>query len=256
MKSPGALALLLAVVLQACDGASADSLSTTSGGNARRAPQQIIAVIDFSGSRTPLEISKSQVFLESLVSQVSFGDRLVVLAAHSSGRRDSSFSWSDSMPSARNPAKPTPGDTKRLTNSQIAAKAAIEMAFAGSKERPHTDLVATLHAVANHLQDAPNKKPVLVLLSDMLNSTSTLDMERKAPPLSLVAEWASQGLIPKLSRSCVIVVGAEDDNSDALKVREFWTAYFKAAGASLSSGDYRYEASDAGSFQCFAESQS
>jgi hypothetical protein len=92
----------------------------------------------------------------------------------------------------------------------------------------------------------------LVLLSDMLQSTDEVNMERAGGVPS--DEWIEQrkveGRLPDLANVCVFVVGAEVASRQGAKVRGFWQKYFEAAGARFPGANYRNMVADVSEVHC------
>lgn len=245
-------AFIVVFGLHACGGAAADSLDERS--TPTTPPRHVIALIDLSGSMKATELQKSQQFIESVVNEVTFGDRLTVMSVLArDGPRDSTaFKWGKTMPPAKK-SPPTPADAKRLESARKGANAAIDVAFRNQPQRDRTDLFSTMLSTQDQLRDNPDMRPVIVILSDMLNATEVLDMAKEYTTLpSRLKQFKDSGDIAQLDSACIIVVGAVSKSDVGKAVQRFWNGYFTAANANLSTNDYRYEASNARSFSCFA----
>ena len=110
----------------------------------------------------------------------------------------------------------------------------------GRSEIDGTDILSTMHDVAADLRAAPNRKAVLYVFSDMLQSNRTIDMEglRRMPPSSWISQQSSKGTLPDLAGLCVVVIGARVDNDASQRVKSFWDEYFEATGASMIDRNY------------------
>jgi hypothetical protein len=105
----------------------------------------------------------------------------------------------------------------------------------------HTDILTTLHLASESMRDANGRSTTILLLSDMLQSSYGIEMER--PARMPAPKWVSQqkqiGLIPNFAGACVVVVGADSTTGLGVKVRRFWQEYFAAAGGTLREEEYR-----------------
>jgi len=103
-----------------------------------------------------------------------------------------------------------------------------------------TDILSTLHDVAEELRAYPDHEATLYLFSDMLQSNRQIDMEnlRLMPPDDWVAKASGGGRLPDLNGLCVVVVGARVDTEPSQRVKAFWKEYFQATGATLRDQNY------------------
>lgn len=208
-----------------------------------RAPRQVMAAIDISGSRSAHELAEGRAMLERVIDGLSYRDRVVLLEMHERGVRDGRRSWADTMPSALRLATPTAGDRQRLENAREAARAVIPIFFDSARlgRVPATDILATLQTVGEYRRDAGPRRPVLVLLSDMLQSAGGIEMSRPSgvPGPEWVRSRKEAGLLPPLEGVCVLVIGADASTRHGLAVKQFWREYLAAAGAELDDANYR-----------------
>lgn len=241
--------VLGAAIFIGCGGADAGSLSHTD-----QVGRQVIVGVDISGSRTAEELEAAQELAERVVKSLSFRDRLVMLRMHDVGvRRDRQF-WSDTMPSAVRPEQPTAGDRQRLQQAQSGALAVIPMFFDSSQAGriKNTDVVASLKTIAESAQDGARRRPVVILLSDMIQSTPGLRFESVAgiPGAEWIARQKHEGLVPQLDGVCVAVIGADASTPHGVRLRRFWTDYFEAAGVAISPAAYRYDVTPGAALPC------
>jgi hypothetical protein len=115
-----------------------------------------------------------------------------------------------------------------------------------------TDLLAMLQRTADYAHGARGRRTTLLLVSDMLNATPELNMERAGgiPDARWVAQRKSEGRLPDLSGVCVVVAGADVASKRGAAARDFWRAYFTAAGARFQTQRYRTMIADAGEVVC------
>jgi hypothetical protein len=110
-----------------------------------------------------------------------------------------------------------------------------------SKAVDHTDIFSTLQIAGEVVRDGGQRTRVLVILSDMLQSSRGIEMDglRHMPPKDWLRNQESTNQIPRFDRTCVLIVGADPTSSGSATIREFWFEYFKTAGADLSPDNYR-----------------
>ena len=246
---------LVAIVLGGgCGGG--DSQKTGAGARtvevpARAATQYVVAV-DLSTSLTDTERGNHKVLLDALAAGLEFGDRLVLLKAHPAGvKSDTATPRIVTMPSLEG-EHPLQSDLDELDMQREAAANAVASLF---KTAPlnGTDLFATMHSAGERSRESEGKRNVLLVLSDMLQCTSgSVCMERvdELPDSSWIITQKEQGLVPSLDSVCVSVVGADASTAQGVKVREFWNAYFRAAGARFSPARYVHGASTPTALRC------
>lgn len=228
------LSLALAVGAIGCGGADA----------ANPAPpgMQYIVGIDISGSRTPTQLEEAQNLLGGVIGRMEHGDRIVVLETYRA-RSDSAVHWEDSLPARKNPEKLTGQEKIALVDFR---ELAIDMTgtFFDPARYPKmmsTDLFSTLARAADYTRSARGRRTVVLLLSDMLQSTPDVNMERTGgiPGVAWIEERRVQGRLPDLSGVCVVVAGADVVSARGAQVRDFWERYFAATGATFSRVKYR-----------------
>src|SRR5687767_13527208 len=223
----------------------AASAATTATG------RQLILAADISPSQ-PQEVLREHAALASaLVSRLSFGDRLVVLQVRDKGLSAADRGRSLTAPQPKNAKKILASDRRQLSAFH---KTAVQMTKEVIDPRKsavltNTDLLATLQIAGQYFQDRGVRKPVLVIMSDMLQTVGDFNFERAAPPDN---EWVQKqkegGLIPDLRGACVVIVGADVTTPRALQIRRFWEEYLRAANARVE--QYRLIAADASALGC------
>ena len=103
-----------------------------------------------------------------------------------------------------------------------------------------TDILSTLHDVAEELRPYRDREATLYLFSDMLQSNRVIEMEglRRMPSDDWVENAKASGQLPDLSGLCAVIVGARVDTPAAQRVKSFWDEYFEATGATLYDRNY------------------
>jgi hypothetical protein len=100
----------------------------------------------------------------------------------------------------------------------------------------HTDILGAILIAAQVFADSPpGRKKVLVLFSDMRQSTHAFDLEhRSAIDPRVGDDVLRQGLAPALSGVDVYIFGADGNGTSVQywqNLRAFWVAYFEHLGA-------------------------
>jgi hypothetical protein len=233
----------LAALIGACGGGGAAS----SGGGEARAPRQVIVVVDLSGSQTPEMLTKGKALLGQVIDGLSYGDQIVIIEMLQHSPREAARVWADSIPRLADPTFVSSRDQNRLDGVRQGAHSVASQFFdtATAGKAAHTDIFSTLHVAAEFVRDAGGRQPVLILLSDMLQSANGVEMEwlRQMPPPGWISVQRQGGLLPRLNGVCVTVVGADATTAAGVAVRDFWREYFTAAGTALEEKNYRLLAS-------------
>jgi hypothetical protein len=237
-------AALLSVVASACREAEADPPA---------AGTQYIVGIDISGSRTPTQLREAEELLAGLVGRMTNGDRLVLVETYQTGT-DAARQWDDSIPAPRRSDRLTAGERKKAERFRSSAAMVARTFFDTTRSRQikTTDLLATLRRAADYAKAGHGRPTTVLLLSDMLNATPELNMERAGgiPDSAWVAQREAEGRLPDLRGVCVYAVGGDVGSARGVRARAFWRAYFTAAGARYADEHYRNMVSDAGEVRC------
>ena len=246
-----ALWMAMAVLTSASSCGGGEPPEPSSGGAdapVEKSTQYIVAV-DLSTSLTPTERANHQALLRALVNDLDFGDRLVLLKAHTAGIHDTATIRTVSMPV---PTGPKP--LRREKDALALARRTADLYVTSLFKAPPTngsDLLATLHTAAERAQEHAGTRSVLILLSDMLQCAGAVCMEKAAAPDSAwIGARKEGGLMPPLDKVCVSVVGANASTEHGVDVRTFWRRYFQAAGASFSETRYVHGASSPATLRC------
>lgn len=252
-----ALFPLLLAAASACgsgsDGASEGRRVGARGASAAPAtPRQWIVLVDLSGSRASHMLVEGKSFLKALVERIGYGDEIVLIEVHQGSATENVQRWSGSVPPLEDPTFETVRDRQRLEGVRQGALAVVDEFFEREARAANTDILSTLHVVAEYVRDANGRRPVLIVLSDMLQSANGIEMERlrRMPEAGWIEAQREAGLIPELPGVCVGVIGADATTSNGAAVRKFWMDYFAAAGAELNERNYRIVAPAAGALGC------
>jgi hypothetical protein len=248
------IALLSSIVFVLSMSGCSKASATPGRSEAISSPRQFIILLDLSMSRSDVVRNEGVDFLNRLSNNLHFGDRVTVLQVQQTGLIDHPKHWTDAMPLPVDSSYVTSRDNKQLAAEQESVRNAIKVLSQlppGDKVL-HTDLFTTLNLSGEYAHDFSTPRTTLILLSDMLQSSSGIEMEhlKRMPEASWVDAQKKLGLIPKLSGACVLVVGADPTNRDGVRVRDFWQSYFAAAGANLSPANYRATPPTGGSAKC------
>jgi hypothetical protein len=213
--------------------------------------QQLILAADISPSQDSEVLRGHADLASALVTRLSFGDRLVVLQVREKGASAADRGRSLTAPQPKNPRKILASDRRQLSAFHKTALRMTKEVIDPNKSAAltNTDLLATLQLAGQHVQDKGMRKPVLVIMSDMLQTVGSFNFEREAPPGSdWIQRQKAEGLIPDLRGACVIVVGADVTTPHALQIKKFWEEYLRAANARVE--QYRMIAADPSALGC------
>ena len=234
---------LVVILLAGCGSAGADAPPAAPG------PMTVVAV-DLSTSRSEVKVREDRALLAGIVETLGHGERFALLEVHRDGPEGGSRRWIGDMPSARR-IPPEKGDVRRLAERQAEVQEVVEAFFADSssvRQINGTDLLSTIATAAELVAEAGREEARVVVLSDMLNATASLNLEDgPVPDAGWVLRRKERGLIPELAGVCVVAIGGDARTERGVAVREFWRAYFEAAGAEVV---YRHTATDGGRVGC------
>jgi len=240
------LPLLALLPLASCEHAGAS--------NSAAAPaRQYIVGIDISASRTTYQLAEERQMIDELIGRMAPGDRIVLIETYQAGL-DSAGQWQDSIPAQRVPGTLTGKDRRNVEHFRLVASQIASTFFdlTGTRKIMSTDLFRTLHQAADYARAANGRRTTVLLLSDMLQSTSEVNMEQ--PGGIPAAAWTdgrkAEGRLPDLRNVCVFVVGADPTTRTGARVRAFWEHYFQATGATFKPENYRNMVADAAEIGC------
>ena len=247
LKSIRYLSVLAVLPLASCEPPAA------AGGSVVAPAQQYIVGIDISTSRTTSQLNEERQVIEGLIARMGPGDRIILIETYRAGI-DSAGQWQDSIPAERTPGTLTGRDRRNVDQFRAVATQMAGTFFDSSAagKATSTDLFHTLNRAADYVREANGRRTTLLLLSDMLQSTSEVNMEQPGgvPAHSWIDQLAKERRLPDLHGVCVFVAGADATTRAGARVRDFWQHYFEATGASLKPESYRNMVADAGAVGC------
>jgi hypothetical protein len=237
-------------VLSACGDAQGHGRAKTS--DPIPAAQYVVG-IDISGSRTPAKLAEAKTLLNDLIGRMSYGDRLVLIETYQGGT-DEAQQFVDSAPLRRRHDREAPSDKQALEDFREDAVATAEAFFDPARSRAikSTDILTTVSRAADYARGGGGRRTTLILLSDMLNATRELNMERAGglPGRQWIDSRRALGNLPNLKGVCVFAVGADVRTQRGSQVRDFWSRYFAASGTTLADRAYRDMISNAAEVTC------
>lgn len=226
-------------------GSEANAVTASSRGT------QYIVGIDISGSRSRMDLRESKALLEKLVTdRMSYGDKIVFIEMYGATEPQQ---FRDSI-RALHGESPSPREKRELDDFRARTLSILPMFFDSVRKEQvlSTDVFGTLSRAADYSHAPGHDKTVLVLLSDMIQATGELNMERDGgiPGAEWIESRAAQERLPDLTGTCVIVSGAETNSIRGAHLKKFWTQYFERVGAKLRPDHYRGMIADASQLTC------
>jgi hypothetical protein len=201
--------------------------------------RQYTVLLDSSVSRPEHMIHEGQRFIDLLVDQMNYGDRLIVLQMYEAGVNDVKSQLDFTINKSNDVTSLE--EQERLAGARKGVKDALALFFQNALKKPviHTDILTTLSIASEEM--SPKGHNCLILLSDMLQSSKELEFEhlRRMPSSDWVDKQSQEGLVRPLRGSSVVVVGADPSTHEGVVVRDFWKRYFSEANALLDSQNYR-----------------
>ena len=177
------------------------------------------------------EFQKNVRAVGNLLSNLPAGTKLTVI-----GITDNSFAQPDILLSAD-----ISGDEGYFKERLAAARRQVASAWTQrashlAPQFPHTDVLGGLLVAGELFKQTPRARNVLVICSDMRQQTPTLALEsRKAIPADgLLAKAEQERMLAVLQGVEVYVLGVDSAGKSVVywtELRDFWTAYFRRAGA-------------------------
>jgi hypothetical protein len=233
------LAALLVLAAAGCggDGSAAQA-------EPERAPHQVILVYDRSTSITPEELAVYQQLTSRKLNHLGHGDRVAAIELLQLSLDESPTRWAQRVPDREFQNRAMQRDSVTLARFIQDARDYLRSYTDPERQGDYlgTDILSTLHDVAEDVRAHPDHRTTVVLFSDMLQATQEMNMEGliRMPPPDWVQARASEGRLPDLSGACIVVVGARTDTSAGQRVKAFWEEYFEATGATLLERNYAY----------------
>jgi hypothetical protein len=238
------VAAALALGLVAGCGGEAGEGAPAAGAEPARTPRQIVFAYDRSTSITESELQEYQKLTAQTLEYLDHGDRVVALELLQLSLAETPDRWSETVP------------VREFTNRDMQSDSVSRVRFlrdardylikyttaAGREQHLGTDILSTLHDVAEEARAYPGHETTVVIFSDMLQATDEINMEGmyRMPGADWVASRKGEGRLPDLSGVCVVVAGARTDTADGQRVKAFWQEYFDATGARLLESNYSF----------------
>lgn len=231
---------LLAGVAGCAEGAAGDLRAEERG-----VPGQVaVFVFDRSRSIPDHQLELARELADDRIRRLDHGDRIAALQVLQLSLAEPPKRWSQDVPERERPDLRLASDSVALARFLRDAQAYLAdfSLTDGREDIGGTDLLSTLHDVAEELRPRRDHDLILYLFSDMLQSVPEIDMEglRRMPPDGWVEEMAAAGRLPDLSGLCVVAVGPRIDTEGGQRVKAFWKRYFEATGAILLDENYVY----------------
>ncbi|MBK5098089.1 MAG: hypothetical protein JJE01_09930 [Gemmatimonadetes bacterium] len=205
-------------------------------------PELVVFVYDRSSSIEDHQLELARQLTNDRIRKLNYGDRIAAHELLQLSLDEPPKRWSETVPQRQWQEQAMSRDsTIRARFLQDAQDYLVVFTdTTGRSEIDGTDILSTMHDVAADLRAAPNRKAVLYVFSDMLQSNRAIDMEglRKMPPTSWVSQESSKGTLPDLAGLCIVVIGARVDNDASQRVKTFWEEYYEATGAILGERNY------------------
>jgi hypothetical protein len=206
------------------------------------ASRAYVVLIDRSGSRTLQQMTDMQALLKAFSDQVTFGDRVSFVEVMQE-RSDNVREYRISVPALKYADGPLSREKRLLANIRrvLYQQARKFSDTTGVSQITTTDLLSTLQRVSEYFSSGVDGTKTLVVLSDMMHSTSSLKFYRpgEIPGESWFRMQNGDSQIPQLPGVCVIVAGANNKPNLGTRIRGFWMTYFAMARARLSPANYR-----------------
>ena len=239
-----AAAALLTVATTGCiDPSASPQQRELLAAEAVRIPEHVAFVFDRSASIQEPQIAKAYELMRARIATLTHADRITAMELLQRSIEEVPTRWSEDVPRRERSDLMLASDSVAVDRFLRDATAYLR-SFADPKGRDQimgTDILSTLHDLSEEFRARDNTSKTLYLFSDMLQSTSTIEMEGgTVPSANWIASAADEGIIPDLTGVCVVVVGARVDTRAGQRVKAFWKNYFDAAGATLLDANYSY----------------
>jgi hypothetical protein len=238
------LAVVAAVVFASAGCGSSPGDGEAQASDPLNPPALVVFAFDRSSSILDHELAHAGALTQDRMRRLSHGDRFVALEFLQRTLTEEPHRWAQQVPDREFPDREMLRDSVTLVRFIRDAQDYVEMFVApeGRDAIQGTDILSTLHLVAEELSANPGYRASLILFSDMLQANDVMNMEGlvRMPSSDWVESQSALGTLPDLSDLCVVVAGAVGDDAPAQAVRRFWEAYFEATGADLRPHNYGY----------------
>jgi hypothetical protein len=220
-------------------------VSTSGQGTRIVVALDLTASVATSGYDGKTEFEKNVLGACALIPRLSPGSHITVF-----GITDQSFSRPDVLLD-----REVPGDKGPLLFQDRTALAKARMADELKRvslikpSYQHTDIFGILAIAADVLQGPTGSRKVLVIFSDMRNSTNDLDLERPATVSvrEALRKAEQRHLVMHLTGVELYVLGVDGAGKSIAywnSLKEFWAEYFRKTGAGLKAYSALREVSD------------
>ena len=231
-------------LLTACGGGEAGESAAAESAEPARMPRQIIFAYDRSTSITEAELMEYQDLTEQTLDYLDHGDRVVALELLQLSLAETPDRWSELVPAKEFEGRDVQSDSVSRVRFLRDARDYLTRYTKTDGREQHlgTDILSTLHDIAQEARAFPDRETTVVIFSDMMQATDEINMEGmyRMPPAEWVASRKAEGRLPDLSGVCIVVAGARTDTAEGQRVKAFWQEYFDATGASLVDSNYSF----------------
>lgn len=231
------------LALAACGqgGAQGDSMAATTDA---RTPRQIVFAYDRSTSITPEELRLYHQLSTQTLQYLDHGDRVAAIEILQLSLDEIPRRWSQHVPEREFANRVMQRDSVSRARFLQDARDYLTN-YVDPEDRDNflgTDILGTLHDIAEDIRGFPNHRSTVILFSDMLQATQEMNMEgmMRMPPADWVSRRAAEGRLPDFGGACIVVAGARTDTTEGQRVKAFWEEYFEATGATLLDRNYAY----------------
>ena len=208
-----------------------------------RTPEHVAFVFDRSASIQEPQILNAYELMRARIGTLTHTDRITAMELLQRSIVEVPTRWSEDVPRRERSDLVLASDSVAVDRFLRDATAYLR-AFAdptGRDEIMGTDILSTLHDLAEEFRVRNDTRKTLYLFSDMLQSTDVIEMEGgSVPSANWIAGAAREGIVPDLTGVCIVVVGARVDTRAGQRVKTFWKNYFEATGATLLDANYSY----------------
>jgi len=228
----------------------------------KKIPQKTVTVLcDFSESTTNIRKSYFESF-KKVVSSINHGDVIIFAKITEASIAEPEIPIKEIFPEfvpKDNSGKPTDNpilmnsslkkaDAERDKKKEMIIEVAEKNIFPESTNKNEkriirTDILSSLHLAEKIIKSYKRDKPVLVLLSDMIEDSTEYNFEKENLTDRRIEEIINKerkrNRIPDLKGVKVYVVAASEKGSEKFfAIQNFWLRYFKECGANLSKENY------------------
>lgn len=223
-------------------GCSGEAATAGADESPEEASELVVFVYDRSTSIPDHQLELARQLTEARLDELDHGDRIAGMQLLQLSLAEPPERWSQPIPPREvedfEVSRDSVARVRFLRDAKILLRRLSEPE--GRSDINGTDILSTMHDVAEELRPYRDHEATLYLFSDMLQSNRTIEMEglRRMPPADWVQTAKANGRLPDLSGLCVVIVGARVDTPAAQRIKAFWHEYFEATGARLEDRNY------------------